>query len=211
MPARSSLKLLVFAAALVAAAVAARIAVAEIYRVPSRSMEPALSPGDQVIVVRLHRGDEPRRGEGGVFEGDAGRVWREEAGRFADEVTHDAVGNSYAWLHGPAGSPERKSAVSVHGAVRRHQELNERVHFRCNQPAPRHVNSSRGQSYMLLRYCPPTSNSAFVICPNEQQRTAPISTANTLSSRITASHRRASMAGASATWRGWKPARRCSM
>jgi len=74
MPARSSLKLLVFAAALVAAAVAARIAVAEIYRVPSRSMEPALSPGDQVIVVRLHRGDEPRRGEVVVFEGDDGRA-----------------------------------------------------------------------------------------------------------------------------------------
>lgn len=39
------------------------------------------------------------------FEGDVGRVWREEAARFADEVTHDVVGNSYAWLRGPEGSP----------------------------------------------------------------------------------------------------------
>ena len=39
------------------------------------------------------------------FEGNVGRVWRDEAARFADEVTHDAVGNSYAWLRGPKGSP----------------------------------------------------------------------------------------------------------
>ena len=35
-------------------------------------------------------------------------------------------------------------------------------------------------AYMLRRYCPPTSNSASVICPSEQQRTASISTSNTL-------------------------------
>ena len=29
---------------------------------------------------------------------------------------------------------------------------------------------------MRRRYCPPTSNNAFVICPSEQQRTASIST-----------------------------------
>ena len=40
--------------------------------------------------------------------------------------------------------------------------------------------------YMLRRYCPPTSNSAFVICPSEQPRTASISTANTLPFSITA-------------------------
>ena len=34
---------------------------------------------------------------------------------------------------------------------------------------------------MLRRYCPPTSNNAFVICPSEQTRTASISTSNTLS------------------------------
>ena len=33
--------------------------------------------------------------------------------------------------------------------------------------------------YMLRRYCPPTSNSALVICPSEQQRTASTSTSNT--------------------------------
>jgi signal peptidase I len=59
----------------VAAAVDARLAVAEIYRVPSRSMEPSLSPGDQVVVMRLHQGDEPQRGEVVVFEGDDGRAW----------------------------------------------------------------------------------------------------------------------------------------
>jgi len=40
--------------------------------------------------------------------------------------------------------------------------------------------------YMLRRYCPPTSNSAFVICPSEQQRTASISTSNTLRLSMTA-------------------------
>ena len=34
-------------------------------------------------------------------------------------------------------------------------------------------------AYILLRYCPPTSNSALVICPSEQQRTASTSTSNT--------------------------------
>jgi hypothetical protein len=42
------------------------------------------------------------------------------------------------------------------------------------------------RAYMLRRYCPPTSNSAFVICPSEQQRTASISTSNTLRFSITA-------------------------
>ena len=31
-------------------------------------------------------------------------------------------------------------------------------------------------TYIFLRYCPPTSNSALVICPNEQTRTASIFT-----------------------------------
>lgn len=35
------------------------------------------------------------------------------------------------------------------------------------------------QDYMLLRYCPPTSNNAFVICPSEQTRTTSTSTSNT--------------------------------
>jgi hypothetical protein len=41
-------------------------------------------------------------------------------------------------------------------------------------------------NYMLRRYCPPTSNNASVICPSEQQRTASISTSNTLRFSITA-------------------------
>jgi len=44
----------------------------------------------------------------------------------------------------------------------------------------------RSDPHMLRRYCPPTSNSACVICPSEQTRTASIRTANTFSSRITA-------------------------
>ena len=40
--------------------------------------------------------------------------------------------------------------------------------------------------YMFLRYCPPTANNAFVICPSEQTRTASISTSNTLLLSITA-------------------------
>ena len=38
---------------------------------------------------------------------------------------------------------------------------------------------------MLRRYCPPTSNSAFVICPSEHTRTVFISSANTLPFSIT--------------------------
>ena len=40
--------------------------------------------------------------------------------------------------------------------------------------------------YMLRRYCPPTSNNALVICPNEHTRTASISTSNTFLLSITA-------------------------
>ena len=40
--------------------------------------------------------------------------------------------------------------------------------------------------HMLRRYCPPTSNSALVICPSEHTRTASISTSNTLRLSITA-------------------------
>lgn len=43
----------------------------------------------------------------------------------------------------------------------------------------------RVRRYMLLRYCPPTSNNAFVICPSEHTRTASISTANTFPLLIT--------------------------
>ncbi|MFA6957885.1 MAG: signal peptidase I [Thermoanaerobaculia bacterium] len=92
MPARSSLKLLAFSVALVSAAIAARLAVAEIYRVPSRSMEPSLAPGDQVVVTRLHRSDEPRRGEVVVFEGDDGRAWiKRVIGLPGDSVAIDGV------------------------------------------------------------------------------------------------------------------------
>jgi hypothetical protein len=44
---------------------------------------------------------------------------------------------------------------------------------------------------MLRRYWPPTSNSALVIWPSEQQRTASISTSNTFLFSITACFRRA--------------------
>lgn len=54
-----------------------------------------------------------------------------------------------------------------------------------------------GRRHMLRRYCPPTSNSAFVICPRLHTRTASISTANTLPLSMTACCRRFSMAGAS--------------
>jgi hypothetical protein len=41
-------------------------------------------------------------------------------------------------------------------------------------------------AYILRLSCPSTSNSAFVICPSEQTRTASISTSNTLPLSITA-------------------------
>ena len=52
-----------------------------------------------------------------------------------------------------------------------------------------------GHAYMLLRYCPPTSNSALVICPSEHTRTVFISSANTLPSSITVCLSFASAAG----------------
>src|SRR3989304_3896970 len=64
--------------------------------------------------------------------------------------------------------------------------------------------------YMLLLYCPPTSNSAWVICPSEQTRTASISTANTFSSRITAWRSRSSIAGESLACLRWNSRRRLS-
>ena len=45
---------------------------------------------------------------------------------------------------------------------------------------------TQSHRYIFLRYCPPTSNSAFVICPSEQTRTASISTSNTFLFSITA-------------------------
>ena len=63
---------------------------------------------------------------------------------------------------------------------------------------------------MLRRYCPPTSNSALVICPSEQTRTVSHQLANTLPLSITACFSLASAAGASPAWRAWNSARRAS-
>ena len=71
---RVIVRLLALPAALVVAALAARLSIAEVYRVPSRSMEPALAPGDQVVVTRL-RGTLPKRGDVVVFEDDEERAW----------------------------------------------------------------------------------------------------------------------------------------
>jgi hypothetical protein len=62
--------------------------------------------------------------------------------------------------------------------------------------APRAAVSDRlsAPAHMFLRYCPPTSNSAFVICPSEHTRTASISASNTLPSAITVSRSRRSIA-----------------
>ena len=54
----------------------------------------------------------------------------------------------------------------------------------------------------LRRYWPPTSKNASVIWPSEQQRTASISTAKTLSPASAACRSRASAAGRSSAWRG---------
>ena len=55
----------------------------------------------------------------------------------------------------------------------------------------------KSRNYILRRYCPPTSNSAFVICPSEQTRTASISTSKTFLFSITAWWRRLNFAGPS--------------
>ena len=49
-----------------------------------------------------------------------------------------------------------------------------------------------------------------MIWPSEQQRTASISTAKTLSLAMTARRRRSSIAGAASAWRAWKARRRSS-
>ena len=56
-------------------------------------------------------------------------------------------------------------------------------------------------AYMLRRYCPPTSNSAWVICPSEHTRTVFTSSANTLPLSITTCFSFASAAGASCACR----------
>ena len=57
--------------------------------------------------------------------------------------------------------------------------------------------------YMLRRYCPPTSNRAWVMCPSEHVRTASISTANTLRFSITALRNASRAAGEASWWRAW--------
>ena len=76
-----------------------------------------------------------------------------------------------------------------------------RVVYALSEAARQHRAVRPPVFHMLRRYCPPTSNSAFVICPSEHTRTASISTSNTLALAITACCRRASMAGDSAAWR----------
>lgn len=71
---RAIVRLLALPAALVVTALGARLFVAEVYRVPSRSMEPSLAPGDQVIVTPI-RSSLPQRGDVVVFEDDGGRAW----------------------------------------------------------------------------------------------------------------------------------------
>jgi hypothetical protein len=70
--------------------------------------------------------------------------------------------------------------------------------------------SMRCADHILRRYCPPTSKRAWVIWPSEQQRTASISTSNTLPFSITACLRRASCTGACLAWRAWKSRSRLS-
>jgi endoglucanase len=50
------------------------------------------------------------------FEEAPSRVWREEAASFADEVTHDVLGNSYARLR-PAGGAEDAPRVLLVGHI----------------------------------------------------------------------------------------------
>jgi hypothetical protein len=51
-------------------------------------------------------------------------------------------------------------------------------------------------TYILLRYSPPTSNSAFVICPSEHTRTVFTNSAKTLPFSITVRFNRSSAFGA---------------
>lgn len=47
------------------------------------------------------------------YEEAPSRVWREEAGTFADEVTSDVIGNSYATVHGTANDPRAPAVIFV--------------------------------------------------------------------------------------------------
>jgi putative aminopeptidase FrvX len=50
------------------------------------------------------------------FEAEPARVWRDEAATFADEVTHDVVGNSYARIK-PASGDEAAPKVLIVGHI----------------------------------------------------------------------------------------------
>jgi hypothetical protein len=68
----------------------------------------------------------------------------------------------------------------------------------------RHRSDDGPKRHMFRRYWPPASNKVSLIWPNEQQRTASISTANTFSLRITAWRSLSRNFGASSAWAFWK-------
>ncbi len=91
-------------------------------------------------------------------------------------------------LHDPPAAAGAHCGPAVRNVAASARRLAERqlVAVQSGQPAVAHAGRIRACAHMLRRYCPPTSNSAFVICPSEHTRTASISTSNTLRLSITA-------------------------
>ena len=99
----------------------------------------------------------------------AASIWNATASLIGVAVAPEGEAGSSA----PPPQPDRK-ATSARLAVQRRATSAETF-------------VGQAMRYMFLRYCPPTSNSASVICPSEHTRTASTSTSNTLPLAITVS------------------------
>ena len=103
-----------------------------------------------LICFRIHL-PPVRDGPTQILNGSFGSVSIAASGR------HDTI---------PDSDTDRSLAVGSRTGRKRTRHLSKR-----------YVRAEVG--YILLRYCPPTSNNALVICPSEQHRTASTSTSNT--------------------------------
>lgn len=106
---RTALEVLVLVLVAVVAVSLVRHHVAQVYAIPSGSMQPLLDPGDRVVVTRLH--DEVRRGDVVVFDGTG--LFSFEAPAGPGRVALDTVGG---WLGVPSGQHDFvKRVIGVGG------------------------------------------------------------------------------------------------
>jgi signal peptidase I len=117
MSVRAFSRLVALPTLLVAGAIAARLSIAGVFGVPSRSMEPALLPGDQLVAARVARGEDLARGDVVVFEGPGDRALvKRVVGLPGDSIV---VAGSRVVVNGttlpePYALPDRSAAASTH-------------------------------------------------------------------------------------------------